>query len=81
MAGRCWCAHDSLAALLLLDKEHGPDGHRLVEDVHDWNTRRRPCSAGLHVSAYPYDTDPGAIAGPGSVIDKRFNRLVLTWAS
>lgn len=85
---------DSLAALVRLDDEQpfelgalplGPGGHRLaqrlVEHIHDWNTRRRPCSAGLHVSAYPYDTDPGAIAGPGSVIERRYNRLVLTWAS
>jgi protein-L-isoaspartate(D-aspartate) O-methyltransferase len=33
------------------------------------------------VSAYPRDTDLGAIAEPGSVIDKRYNRLALTWTS
>jgi protein-L-isoaspartate(D-aspartate) O-methyltransferase len=40
-----------------------------------------PGTAGLHVSAYPRDTDLGAIAEPGSVIDKRYNRLALTWTS
>jgi protein-L-isoaspartate(D-aspartate) O-methyltransferase len=85
---------DSLAALVRVDGEQpfelgalplGPGGHRLaerlVEHIHDWDTRGRPGTAGLHVSAYPHDTDPGAIADPSSVIDKRYNRLALTWAS
>jgi protein-L-isoaspartate(D-aspartate) O-methyltransferase len=85
---------DSLAALVRLDDEQpfelgalplGPDGHhlaqRLVEHIHDWDTRGRPCTTGLHVSAYPHDTDPTAITDPGTVIDKRYNRLALTWAS
>lgn len=85
---------DSLAALVRLDDEQpfelgalplGPAGHRiaqrLVEHIHDWDTRGRPSTAGLRVSAYPLDTDPGAISEPGSVIDKRYNRLALTWAA
>jgi protein-L-isoaspartate(D-aspartate) O-methyltransferase len=85
---------DSLAALVRINDEQpfelgalplGPDGHRLaqrlVEHIHDWDTRGRPCTTGLRVSAYPHDTDPGAIADPTSVIDKRYNRLTLTWAS
>jgi protein-L-isoaspartate(D-aspartate) O-methyltransferase len=85
---------DSLAALVRVDDEQpfelgalplGPGAHRLaqrlVEHIHDWNARGRPGTAGLHVSVYPHDTDPGATAEPGSVIDKRYNRLVLTWAS
>ena len=85
---------DSLAALVRLDDEQpfelgalplGPDGHhlaqRLVEHIHDWDTRGRPCTTGLHMTAYPHDTDPTAITDPGTVIDKRYNRLALTWAS
>ena len=85
---------DSLAALVRLDDELpfelgalplGPSGHhlaqRLVEHMQDWDTRGRPGTDGLQVSAYPHDTDLGAIAEPGSVIDKRHNRLALTWAS
>jgi protein-L-isoaspartate(D-aspartate) O-methyltransferase len=63
----------------------GPNGdrlaQRLVGHIQDWNIQGRPATAGLHVSAYPHDTHPGAIAEPGSVIDKRYNRLALTWAS
>lgn len=85
---------DSLAALVRLDNQQpselgalplGPDGHhlaqRLVEHIHDWDTRGRPCTTGLHVFAYPHDTDPIPITDPGSVIDKRYNRLALSWAS
>jgi protein-L-isoaspartate(D-aspartate) O-methyltransferase len=85
---------DSLAALVRVDDEQpfelgalplGPGGHRLaqrlVEHIHDWDTRGRPGTDGLHVSAYPHDIEPGAIADPSRVIDKRYNRLVLTWAS
>jgi protein-L-isoaspartate(D-aspartate) O-methyltransferase len=85
---------DSLAALVRLDEEQpfelgalplGPGGHRLaqrlVEHIYDWDTRGRPRTAGLHVSAYPHDTDPGAITDPGSIIDKFYNRLALIWAS
>ena len=84
---------DSLAALVRLDDEQpfelgalplGPGGHlaqRLVEHIHDWDTRGRPGTAGLHVSAYPPDIDPDAIADPDSLIDKRYNRFALTWAS
>ena len=83
---------DSLAALVRLDDKQpfelgalplGPDGHhlaqRLVEHIHDWDTRGRPCTAGLHVSAYPHGTEPAAITDPVTVIDKRYNRLALTW--
>ena len=85
---------DSLAALVRLGDEQpfelgalplGPSGHRLaqrlIEHIHGWHTRGRPGTAGLHVSAYPRDTEPGAITDPGNVIDKRYNRLVFTWAS
>lgn len=85
---------DSLAALVRVDDEQpfelgalplGPDGHRLaqrlVDHIHDWDTRGRPSTTGLHLSAYPRDCDAGAIAAPRIVIDTRYHRLVLTWAS
>lgn len=63
----------------------GKEGHRLAQrlvgHIHDWNAQGRPGTAGLHVTAYPHGTDPGAIAEPDSVIDKRYNRLALTWVS
>lgn len=85
---------DSLAALVRLNDQHpvelgalplGPDGHRLaqrlVDHINDWNSCARPGTAGLRVSAYPYGTDPAAIAESRNTIDKRYNRLVLTWAA
>ena len=38
-----------------------------------------PGAAGLHVAAYPPDTDPAAIANANSIIEKRYTRLALTW--
>jgi protein-L-isoaspartate(D-aspartate) O-methyltransferase len=82
---------DSLAALVRLDDKQpfelgalplGPDGHRLaqrlVEHIQDWDTHGRPGTTGLHVADYPNDTNP---ADADVVIDKRYNRLALTWAS
>jgi protein-L-isoaspartate(D-aspartate) O-methyltransferase len=85
---------DALAALVRLDEEEqsfelgarplGQGGqhlaHRLVEHIHDWNTQGRPGTAGLHVSAYPRDTDHAAIANANNIIEKRHTRLALTWA-
>jgi protein-L-isoaspartate(D-aspartate) O-methyltransferase len=84
---------DSLATLVRLDDEQpfelgalplGPGGHllaqRLVEHIHDWDTRGRPGTTGLHVSAYPHDSDP-ALSEPSGIIDKRYNRLALAWLS
>jgi protein-L-isoaspartate(D-aspartate) O-methyltransferase len=85
---------DALAALVRLDGEEqsfelgarplGQGGHhlaqRFVGHIHDWNTQGRPATAGLHVSAYPRDTDPAAIANANSIIEKRYTRLILTWA-
>lgn len=82
---------DSLAALVRVDDEQpfelgalplGPSGHRLaerlVEHINDWDTRARPGTTGLRVAAYPQDINP---ADADVVIDKRYNRLALTWAS
>lgn len=51
------------------------------DHINDWNSCARPGTAGLRVSAYPYGTDPAAIAESRNTIDKRYNRLVLTWAA
>lgn len=83
---------DALAALVRLDEEQpfelgarplGENGNRLAQrlvgHIHNWNTQGRPATAGLHVSAYPRDTDHAAIADAHSVIEKRYTRLNLTW--
>lgn len=84
---------DALAALVRLDEEEqsfelgarplGPNGdrlaQRLVGHIRDWNTQGRPATAGLHVSAYPRDTDRAAITHAHSIIEKRHTRLALTW--
>ncbi|MDD4865614.1 MAG: methyltransferase, FxLD system [Mycobacterium sp.] len=84
----------SLAALVRLDDNQpfelgalplGPGGHslaqRFVDHIRDWDTRGRPGTAGLHVTAYPHDNALVGLPDSGSVIDKRHNRLTLTWAS
>ena len=85
---------DALAALVRLDEQqpfelgarplgHGGPGlaQRLVGHIHEWNTHGRPTTAGLHVSAYLRETDHAAIAGANSIIEKRYTRLALNWAS
>ncbi|MGH3564038.1 MAG: hypothetical protein ACRDTN_20235 [Mycobacterium sp.] len=84
---------DALAALVRLGEGQpfelgarplGRGGHRLAQrlvgHIRDWNTQGRPGTAGLHVSAYPRDTDHAAIANANSIIEKRYTRLALTWA-
>jgi protein-L-isoaspartate(D-aspartate) O-methyltransferase len=85
---------DALAALVRLDEEEqsfelgarplGQGGHhlaqRLVGHIHEWNIQGRPATAGLHVSAYPRDTDHAALANANSIIEKQYTRLALTWA-
>jgi protein-L-isoaspartate(D-aspartate) O-methyltransferase len=85
---------DPLAALVRRDEQqpfelgarplgHGGPGlaQRLVGHIHEWNTHGRPTTAGLHVSAYLRETDHAAIAGANSIIEKRYTRLALNWAS
>ena len=84
---------DAVAAVLRLDEEEpfelgarpfGPEGHRLAQrligHIQDWNAQGRPGTAGLHVAAYPRDTDHAEIADANSIIEKRYTRLALTWA-
>jgi protein-L-isoaspartate(D-aspartate) O-methyltransferase len=84
----------ALAALVRLDQEQpfelgarpfGPEGHRLAQrligHIHDWNTRGRPGTAGLQVSAYPRDSNHAATADADSIIEKRYTRLALNWAA
>jgi protein-L-isoaspartate(D-aspartate) O-methyltransferase len=85
---------DALAALVRLDEQEqsfelgarplGQGGHhlaqRLVGHIHEWNIQGRPATAGLHVSAYPRDTDHAALANANSIIEKQYTRLALTWA-
>jgi protein-L-isoaspartate(D-aspartate) O-methyltransferase len=84
----------ALAALVRLDQEQsfelgarplGPEGHRLAQrlvgHIHDWNTRGRPGTAGLQVSAYPRDSDHAPTADADSIIEKRYTRLALYWAA
>jgi protein-L-isoaspartate(D-aspartate) O-methyltransferase len=83
----------ALAALVRLGEEQpfelgarplGQNGHRLaqrlIRHIQEWNNQERPGTAGLHVSAYPRDTDHAAIANANSIIEKRYTRLALTWA-
>jgi protein-L-isoaspartate(D-aspartate) O-methyltransferase len=83
----------ALAALVRIGEEQpfelgarplGQNGHRLaqrlIRHIHEWNNQERPGTAGLHVSAYPRDTDHAAIANANSIIEKRYTRLALTWA-
>ena len=85
---------DAVAALVRLGDEQpfelgarplGQEGHRLAQrlvgHIHDWNAQGRPGTAGLQVSAYPRDSDHAAIADADSIIEKRYTRLALNWAS
>jgi protein-L-isoaspartate(D-aspartate) O-methyltransferase len=82
-------AADGLALLavptdsVLATVGYGPSAERLATDLADhvraWDAAGRPGTAGLRVDAYPMSTPDSELA-PGTVIDKRHTRLVLSWS-
>jgi protein-L-isoaspartate(D-aspartate) O-methyltransferase len=50
----------------------------LADHVHAWDAAGRPGTRGLRVDAYPVST-PDSGLRPGTVIDKRHTRMVLSW--
>jgi protein-L-isoaspartate(D-aspartate) O-methyltransferase len=81
-------AGDGLALLavpadsVLATVGYGPAADRLATELADhvraWDAAGRPGTAGLRVDAYPTSTPDSGLA-PGTVIDKRHTRLVLSW--
>jgi protein-L-isoaspartate(D-aspartate) O-methyltransferase len=81
-------AGDGLALLtvpgdsVLATVGYGPAADRLATKLADhvraWDAAGRPGTAGLRVDAYPVSTPDSELA-PGTVIDKRHTRLVLSW--
>ncbi len=61
---------------------YGPAADRLATELADhvraWDAAGRPGTDGLRVDVYPKATPDSELA-PGTVIDKRHTRLVLSW--
>ncbi len=75
----CIAAHPS--AFELIVRSFGADdtlAERLIEQIAAWDAAGRPSNKGLHMRAYPLDTDY-VPSEQETIIPKRWTRLVLNW--
>jgi len=75
------CIAAAPSAFELIVRSYGPDdalARRLIEQVTAWDVTGRPSNKGLHIRAYPLNTDYVPSENE-TVIPKRWTRLVLNW--